>query len=104
MKNNVLQTIENDNLMVFDGDFLPDELDVKKIFTLSAFDRYTDWHPEEEGAEYSIELPIIGVRVSERGIEYYQTTEYIVIDLKCVAIYGKYTEEIDVRVESIWRY
>lgn len=104
MKNNILQIIENDDLMIFDGDFLPDELDVNKIFTLSEFDRFTDWYPEEEGAEYSIELPIIGVRVSERGIAYYQTTEYIVIDLKCVAIYGKYTEEIDIRVESIWRY
>lgn len=104
MKNNVLQTIENDNLMVFDGDFLPGELDLNKTFTLSEFDRFTDWIPEEEGEEYSIELPIIGVMVRERGIAYYQTTDYIVIDLKCVGIYGKYTEEIDMRVERIWRY
>ena len=104
MKNIIIQEIENNGLTIYDGDFLPDELDVNKIFILSEFDRFTDWYPEEEGAEYSIELPIIGVRVSERGIAYYQTTEYIVIDLKCVAIYGKYAEEIDIRVESIWRY
>lgn len=104
MKSNILQELENNNLKVYDGDFLPDELGVNKIFTLSEFDRFTDWYPEEEGAEYSLELPIIGVRVSERGIAYYHTTGYIVIDLKCVAIYGKYTEEIDIRVESIWLY
>lgn len=104
MKNNVLQTIENSDLMIFDGDFLPDELDENKIFILSEFDRFIDWFPEEEGEEYSIELPIIKVRVSGRGIEYHQTTEYIVIDLKCMTIYGEYAEEIDILVESIWRY
>lgn len=104
MKNNILQELENHNLKVYDGDYLPDDLDENKTFTLSEFDRFTDWHPEEEGEEYSIELPIIGVMVSERGIEYYQTSDYIIIGLKCVTIYGKYTEEIDVRVERIWRY
>lgn len=104
MKNDILQIIENSGLMIFDGDFLPDELDENKIFILSEFDRFIDWIPEEEGEEYSIELPIIEVRVSERGIAYHQTTEYIVIDLKCVGLYGEYTDEIDIQVESIWRY
>lgn len=103
-KNALLQQLENDGLMVFDGDFLPDDLDVNKIFTLSGFDRLTDWYPEEEGAEYLIELPIIEVGKTEQSILYNQTGEYVVIELECVTIYGKYTEEIDVIVKDIWVY
>lgn len=104
MKSNILQELENNNLKVYDGDFLPDELDVNKKFTLSAFDRFTDWYPEEEGEEYLIELPIIEVGESERSILYNQTGEYVVIELECSGLFGKYTEEIDVIVKDIWRY
>ena len=104
MKNNVLQTLENDNLMVFDGDFLPAELDVNKIFILSEFDRFTDWLPEEEGEECIIVLPIFEVGESECAMIYNQTGEYVVIELECSGLFGKYTDEIDVIVKDIWRY
>lgn len=104
MKNNILQELENNNLKVYDGDFLPDELDVNKVFILADFDRFTDWLPEEEGEEYLIELPIIEVGESERSVIYNQTGEYVVIELECSGLFGKYTEEIDVRVKDIWCY
>lgn len=103
-KNALLQQLENDGLMIFDGDFLHDELDVNKIFILSDFYGFIDWLPEEEGEEYSIELPIVKPIESKQGIVYFQTIEYLVIELKCVGLYGKYPDEIDVIVKDIWRY
>ena len=103
-KNALLQQLENDGLMIFDEDFLPDELDLNKRFILSEFDRFIDWLPEEEGEVYSIELPIINVGKSEQGILYNPMMRGICIELECCALFGKYTDEIDVIVKDIWCY